>query len=153
VATTKKRDASYYRNRLRRDHPAIHADLLAGKFSSVRQAAAAAGLIHLPTRVDALKREWTRATIAERREFRDWLLGKARRPSPPLAIVDADRRLLKDVASFLADWVKAIQTRPDYETNWLQGLRLAIGARDRARWATASGSDRQARPLARQERL
>lgn len=69
----KKRDAAYYRRRLRAEHPAIYADLEAGRISSVRQAAAKARLIHLPTRLSALKREWKGATSDERLEFVRWL--------------------------------------------------------------------------------
>jgi len=70
---TKKRDSAYYKQRLKRDFPPIFADLRAGKFKSVRQAAAFAGLIRLPTRVDALKRAWKRATPAQRRGFLTWV--------------------------------------------------------------------------------
>ena len=68
----KKRDAAYYRGRLRREDPAIYADLMAGRIPSVRRAAAKAGLIHLPTRLDALKREWAGATAIERAAFEAW---------------------------------------------------------------------------------
>ena len=70
---TRKRDRDYYRRRLEREHPTIFADLKAGKYGSVRAAAAAAGLIRLPTRFGALKREWNKATLRERREFIDWI--------------------------------------------------------------------------------
>lgn len=68
----KKRDAAYYQRRLRAEHPAIFADLKAGRISSTRQAAAKAELIHLPTRLSALKREWRGATKKERRAFVEW---------------------------------------------------------------------------------
>ena len=55
----KKRDAAYLKGRLKRDDPGD------GRIPSVRQAAVAARLIHLPTRLDSLKREWKKATAAE----------------------------------------------------------------------------------------
>src|ERR1035437_447814 len=61
---TKKRDAAYYKKRLAKDHPAIFADLDAGRIKSVSAASAKAGLIKLPTRFGALKREWTGASRA-----------------------------------------------------------------------------------------
>ncbi|SDR49890.1 hypothetical protein SAMN05519103_04013 [Rhizobiales bacterium GAS113] len=105
VEPPKKRDSAYFRGRLKRDRPKIYADLVAGHYKSVRQASAAAGLIKLPSRIDALKREWTGATWAERRAFFRWakskmsgLKGKATAPAsapkPPMA--DADRRLTAD---------------------------------------------------------
>jgi hypothetical protein len=110
---TKKRDAKYYRRRLEKEFPKIHDDLVAGRFPSVRQAAAAAGLIHLPTRVDALKREWKRAGTAERLEFVKWLKAAGPTKAPrSLPIVDHDNRLRSDVAKFLADWVRTHRARP-----------------------------------------
>lgn len=49
----KKRDSAYWLARLERDHPSIHARLLAGAIPSVRAACAEAGLIRLPSRLDA----------------------------------------------------------------------------------------------------
>jgi hypothetical protein len=83
---TGKRGAAYYRARLRRDHPTIFADLSSGKFVSVREAAAAAGLIHLPSRLDALKREWRGASGAQHVEFLKWLkAGALKRVGRPIA--------------------------------------------------------------------
>lgn len=99
MSKPKKRDAAYWRGRLEREHPAIHARLLDGTISSVRAACAEAGLIRLPTRLDALMREWTKASASQRKAFIDWL--KASRPSrlpvtPPAALVDADGFLTRD---------------------------------------------------------
>jgi hypothetical protein len=65
----KARSNAYWLARLKRDHPAIYARHKAGKIASVRQACAEAGLIHLPSRVDALMREWRAASDKERKEF------------------------------------------------------------------------------------
>ena len=72
-ATGNKRDAAYYRGRLRAEHPAIYADLRADQFKSTRQAAIAAGLIKVATRGDALIREWKKATPLHRKQFLEWL--------------------------------------------------------------------------------
>jgi hypothetical protein len=106
-----KRDAAYYRARLRREHPTIFADLIGGKYRSVREAAAAAGLIRLPTRLDGLKREWRRASNAQQAEFFKWL--KARSPKRvSLPIADAEGRLRSDVRAFLSRWVTSHRSKP-----------------------------------------
>src|SRR5262245_3658058 len=107
---TKKRDARYYKARLAKEHPAIFAEIRPGGLS-VRQANAKAGLIHLPTRLDALKRDWKRASEAQQVEFVRWLkTGIAKRVAR--RIVDAERRLQPDVARFLANWVKTNNSKP-----------------------------------------
>lgn len=108
---TGKRGAAYYRARLRRDHPTIFADLSSGKFVSVREAAAAAGLIHLPTRLDALKREWQGASEPQRDEFEKWLkTGALKRVGKPIA--NSDGRLRSDVRVFLSGRLKSIGWTP-----------------------------------------
>lgn len=102
----KKRDAAYYKGRLKREFPTIFADLSAGRIKTVRQAAAQAGLIHLPTRADALIREWKKATPAERERFRDWLsksrvgLTKARQAT------DASGILKPTAVSYIEGWLR-----------------------------------------------
>ena len=115
---TKKRDSAYYERRLKRDFPPRFSDLRAGKFKSVRQASAEAGLVHLPTRFDALKREWKRGTHSQRTKFINWL--KATRyglaPVPPLAprpaIADSAGILLLPVVVFLKNWIDCYNTTP-----------------------------------------
>jgi hypothetical protein len=114
----KKRDSGYYRERLRRDHPRIYADLGAGRYRSVRQAAIAAGLIREPTRLQALKRNWQRASPAEQRRFVAWVRARtasARRAGPSIsAIVDSDNRLKPPVVSFLKGWIRAHRYKPGW---------------------------------------
>lgn len=64
-----KRDAKYYEDRLKRDFPEYYADLVAGKYPSVRAASLAAGLIKPPNRVKVLLREWKKASPCEQTEF------------------------------------------------------------------------------------
>jgi hypothetical protein len=110
---TKKRDSDYYKERLKRDFPPIFADWRAGKFKSVRQAAAFAGLIHLPTRVDALKREWKHATTREKNEFVAWTKGrKAASAAPSLSIIDATGHLKPAVIRFINEWTSAKRIKP-----------------------------------------
>ena len=97
-----KRDAAYYRKRLKSEHPLIYADLMAGRIPSTRQAAAQAGLIHLPTRLSAMKKDWKKATTAERRRFLEWLksgsapgVGPRRKAAP---LLDSDGYLSRAVA-------------------------------------------------------
>lgn len=67
------RDAAYYEDRLKRDHPAIYADLKVGKYRTVTDAAFAAGLKTKRTRLHELKNAWEKASSYERREFESWL--------------------------------------------------------------------------------
>lgn len=67
------RNAAYYENRLKRDHPAIYADLKAGKYRTVADAAIAAGLRNRRTRLHELKNAWSKASPVEQREFLSWL--------------------------------------------------------------------------------
>lgn len=86
-----KRNNTYYLDRLKRDHPKIHADYLAGKFPSALQAFEAAGLKGRRTRLQELKNAWQKSTAGEQRDFLTWLGIGAPAPStpvpgPPLAI-------------------------------------------------------------------
>jgi hypothetical protein len=106
----KKRDSAYYRRRLEKDRPAIFAEVVAGRLS-VRAASAKAGLIHLPTRLQALKREWKGATDAQRVQFLIWLKSGAHKwVGQPIA--DSDGRLRRDVSDFLLRWVARKGLRP-----------------------------------------
>lgn len=106
-----KRDAAYYRARLRRDHPTVSAGLSSGKYASVREAAAAAGLIRLPSRLDALKREWNRASKTQHVEFINWLkAGAFKRVAKSIA--DSDGRLRSDVKAFLSGRLRSIGWTP-----------------------------------------
>lgn len=73
MATQQKRDKAYYEERLIRDHPAIYADLIAGKYRTVTEAAIAAGLRKPRTRLQELKNAWENASAGEQRESERWL--------------------------------------------------------------------------------
>jgi hypothetical protein len=103
----KKRDAAYYRARLKREFPTIFADLSAGRIKSVRQAAARAGLIQLPTRADALIRDWKRATPAERERFRDWLSRTRTGLTKVRQATDASGILKPAAVTYIEDWLRA----------------------------------------------
>jgi hypothetical protein len=106
----KKRDAEYYKKRLAKDYPAIFAEVRSGRLS-VRAASAKAGLIHLPTRLDALKREWQGASEPQRDEFEKWLkTGALKRVGKTIA--DADGRLRSDVRAFLSGRLRSIGWTP-----------------------------------------
>jgi hypothetical protein len=106
----KKRDSAYYKKRLAKDHPALFAEVRAGRLS-VRAASAKAGMVHLPTRLDALKREWKGASESQRDEFREWLKMDAFKPiAKPIA--DSDGRLRSDVKVFLSGRLKSIGWTP-----------------------------------------
>jgi hypothetical protein len=108
---SKKRDSAYLKGRLQRDFPKEFADLRAGKYKNVSQAAVAAGLIRLPTRFGALKREWKGATPTQREAFLIWIrtsrigLKRVTRIKPPIA--DAGRYLKPDVIAVIRKWLTA----------------------------------------------
>jgi hypothetical protein len=106
----KRRDLSYYEGRLAKEHPALCARVHSGELS-VRAASAAAGLIHLPSRVDALKREWRKATGAQRAEFIEWTAATAS-TSATRPISDRDGHLRSDVKVFLSDRLKRFGWTP-----------------------------------------
>lgn len=107
----KKRDSEYFAKRLAKDYPAIFAEVRPRGPLSIRAASVKAGLIHLPTRVDALKREWKRATEAQRVEFLHWLRAAAvKRVAMPIA--DAGGRLRPEVRAFLSHWVRSNRSKP-----------------------------------------
>ena len=68
-----KRDNTYYLERLEIEAPAIHRDLLAGKFSSPAEAFRAAGLKKPRTRLNELKNAWRKASTSEQQQFFRWL--------------------------------------------------------------------------------
>jgi hypothetical protein len=110
-----KRDSSYFKARLKRDYPKIHSDLVAGRYKSVRAAAIAAGMVTSPTRLDALKREWKRASLAEKKAFLAWARphpSPSGSPVPLPAITDSRGYLLVTVVDFLVRWTKGRKIRP-----------------------------------------
>ena len=109
---SKKRDSDYYKERLKRDFPPVFADWRAGKFKSVRQAAAAARSIHIPTRVDALKREWKGATTAEKNEFVAWIKGRKAASAASIPIIDPDGHLKPGVIRFIRGWTRDRRIKP-----------------------------------------
>lgn len=110
---SKERGNAYWLPRLEREHPDFHARLLAGEFTSVRAACAAAGLKPLPTRLDALKREWTKASPAEHDEFLRWLGITSPVPATgriplPVSLVGPDGDLLDEVAERIKTIMKKL---------------------------------------------
>jgi hypothetical protein len=61
--------ADYLAARLKRDHDEIFQRLAAGEFSSVRQAAIAAGIVKVPSVLDRLRKLWAKASEADRITF------------------------------------------------------------------------------------
>jgi len=99
VAKKPVRNAAYYENRLKRDHPAIYADLKAGKYRTVADAAIAAGLRNRRTRLHELKNAWSKASPVEQREFLSWLrASRAVVPSIAVASPIAVNRCLVPLA-------------------------------------------------------
>lgn len=108
-----KRDSGYYRERLRREFPAIYKDLISGRIASVRQGAIKAGLIRPPSRLDALKREWKSANLAERKAFLEWARKTLLRggSAPVVSIDDGAGRLRTPVVDFMQAWLRVRKKR------------------------------------------
>lgn len=112
---SKKRDSAYFQARLKKEHPRIYADLKAGKIKSTRQAAAKAGLIRLPGRIEALKREWSGSSSHERRAFLNWVKSSGvgmKSAAPTSPIFDHEGRLTPRAAVFLKDWIDSYDVAP-----------------------------------------
>jgi hypothetical protein len=92
----------------------VYSDLISGKHKSVRQAAAAAGLIHLPSGLQALKREWKRATLKERHAFVAWAKANAgiARRGTGRSIAHGDGRLTGPAKAFIQGWLLRNRVRP-----------------------------------------
>lgn len=75
MAKKQVRNNAYYEERLRHEYPSIYADLQAGKYRTVTEAAIAAGLKQVRTRLHELKNAWSKATSAEQAEFLRHLTG------------------------------------------------------------------------------
>lgn len=106
----KKRDAAYYKARLKKDHPRIYSELVAGRYPSVRAASIAAGLIRKPSGLVALKRAWNKTAPRDQLDFLKWLRSRVPRrssttSSTPPSIVDAHGRLTPAAISFFSDWI------------------------------------------------
>jgi hypothetical protein len=75
-----KRDNAYYEDRLRLEHPAVHADFLKGVYRTLADAFTAAGMRKPRSRLHELKNAWDKASQPERDEFIRHIGG-----SPPVA--------------------------------------------------------------------
>jgi hypothetical protein len=62
MAKKQVRDSAYYEERLKRDYPAIHADLQTGKHNMVTDAAIAADLRKRRSWLSELKNAWDKAS-------------------------------------------------------------------------------------------
>lgn len=82
MAKKQIRDNSYYEERLQRDHASVYADLRAGKYNTVSEAAIAAGLKKPRTRLNEMKNAWLKSSASERRDFIDWLKKSAGTVAP-----------------------------------------------------------------------
>jgi hypothetical protein len=77
LVTKKERGSAYYRARLENEHPAICAELDAGKYKSLREACVAAGLRKDDRPIGTALRAWSKATPPERLEILKALIAKA----------------------------------------------------------------------------
>ena len=112
----KKRDSRYFKDRLAKKHPAIFAEVRAGTMS-VRAASAKAGLIRLPTRFDALRREWTGASEPQRIEFLKWVnaWNLARKSGiPTKSIARPNGQLTLHALAFLKNWLRTNRAKPGW---------------------------------------
>ena len=71
--TKQKRDNEYFLERLRVEHPAAHADFLAGEFKNLNEALVKVGLRKPRSSLDALKSAWKKASMSERDTFKAFI--------------------------------------------------------------------------------
>ncbi|TCA21430.1 hypothetical protein [Rhizobium leguminosarum] len=71
-----KRDNAYYEERLKNEFPTIYADLKAGKYKTVTDAAIAVGLKKPRTRLHELKNAFGKASKSQQADFLSWLRGQ-----------------------------------------------------------------------------
>jgi hypothetical protein len=123
-----KRGRADYKKRLKKEFPEIHADLRAGKYASVTEAAIAAGIKERRDRLDDLKAAWTKASRGEQDDFLKWLGGsgqtqaqqpvKTAAPSSPSFVgprasaIAAGRYLLPHAAARIEDIMIRRKIRP-----------------------------------------
>jgi hypothetical protein len=110
MARPKKRNSDYFRDRLRKEDPALYSEVIAGRMT-VNKAAIEAGIRKAPSRLANLKSTWSRATKEERRDFLRWLKsssaaglkpGSATAPTPSMTpLVDGDGYLHRDVVNLV----------------------------------------------------
>lgn len=82
-----KRDNAYFLQRLRDEHPSIHADFVAGRYRSLRQALMAAGLKTDRTPLLELKNAWKKADASEQAAFLQFLTSQGTLPSATTTVV------------------------------------------------------------------
>ena len=78
-----KRDSAYYKDQLAKRFPPIFDDLKSGKYTSVRAAAIAAGLIKVTTPTMIARRGWKKMSPAERKDFIRWGLAELTAAADP----------------------------------------------------------------------
>jgi len=104
----KKRDAAYWRGRLKREHPEIHARLETGDITSVRAAALEAGLIRERTPMMDLRRAWGHASEDARAAFLAEI-GAGGQPAAPAA---SDDQSVQDLVRAVAEALAAAEGDP-----------------------------------------
>ncbi len=82
MSKTRKRQ-SMAGQRLKRDFPDIHADLVAGRIPSLKKALVKAGLATRPTPAEKLLKAWGKANAQEREQFL-MQIGSGRKAGPAL---------------------------------------------------------------------
>jgi len=114
MAKMQVRNNEYYEKRLQLEHPIVYADLQAGKYRTVSEAAIAVGLKQVRTRLHELKNSWSKATTSEQAEFLRYLVGSGVTlppspvsPSGPLGV--AVSRKLTPASSFRIRHIMAMR--------------------------------------------
>ncbi|KQT07002.1 hypothetical protein [Rhizobium sp. Leaf386] len=122
---TKKqaRDRAYYEERLKRDDPAVYADLKAGKHRTVADAAIAAGLKKARTRLLELKNAWRKANRSEQHEFLKWIRGGVVTPVSASSIAIGGR-LIPATCSRISDIMLKRDLKPGDLMNEMGFSRL-----------------------------
>lgn len=134
MPTPPKRDNAYYEQQLKSRHPAIHADFLAGKYPHLMAALLAAGIKKPRTRSQELKNAWSKASLAEKKDFLRWLKSQmpATHSAPNPDKVAVDRRLQSRAADRIGEIMARRGLKPGDVSSELglrrndQSIRMAV---------------------------
>lgn len=130
MAKVQKRDNTYWEGILKRDHPVVYADYLAGRLASIADARRAAGLLKPRTPLHELRNAWKKASPTERLEFLR-KEGLAYLSAPPTAaggaVFTPDHKMTKATR----DRIKEIMTKRTLSAKDLN-IELGLGPFDQS---------------------
>lgn len=96
--------------RLKRDFPDIHAELVAGRIPSLKKALIKAGLATRPTPIEKLVKAWSKANAQEREQFLTQIDANRIAPTMPAMATETAHGLIANGRYLLPQTVQRIET-------------------------------------------